>query len=68
MTNSKPWYTSKTIWGSLIAMMAGIASAFGFDLDGQSQAGLVDGILMLISAAGSLLAVYGRFAATRPIE
>ncbi len=68
MTNSKPWYTSKTIWGSLIAMIAGIGSAFGFEIDPQSQAGLVDSILKLVSAAGSLLAVYGRFSATQPID
>ena len=68
MTGSKPWYTSKTIWGSLVAMIAGIGSAFGFDLDAQSQAGLVDGILKIISAAGSLMAIYGRFSATRPID
>lgn len=68
MTDSKPWYLSKTIWGSLIAMLAGIGSAFGLDLDVPSQANLVDAILKLVSVAGSLLAVYGRFAATRPID
>ncbi len=68
MTGSKPWYTSKTIWGSLVAMLAGIGSAFGFDLGGQIQADLVDGILKIIATAGSLLAIYGRFAATRPID
>lgn len=68
MAGSKPWYTSKTIWGSLIAMVAGIGSAFGLDLDAQTQAGLVEGMLKIISAAGSLLAIYGRFSATRPID
>ena len=68
MTASKPWYASKTIWGSLIAMIAGIGSAFGFDLDAQTQAGLVDGVLKIISASGSLLAIYGRFSATKPID
>ncbi len=68
MTGSKPWYTSKTIWGSLVAMVAGIGSALGFDLGAQIQADLVDGILKIIATAGSLLAIYGRFAATRPID
>ncbi len=68
MNGNKPWYTSKTIWGSLIAMIAGIGGAFGLDLDPQTQAGLVDGILKIVSAAGSLLAIYGRFSATQPID
>ena len=67
MNNSKPWYTSKTIWGSLIAMFAGVGSAFGLDIDAGLQAGLVDGILKVIAAAGSLLAIYGRFSASRSI-
>ena len=62
------WCDAKTIWGSLIAMIAGIGGAFGFDLDPQTQAGLVDGILKIVSAAGSLLAIYGRFSATQPID
>ncbi len=68
MTHSKPWYQSKTIWGSLIAMIAGIGSAFGLDLDATAQAGLVDGILSLITAAGAVLAIYGRFSATSFID
>ena len=68
MTGSKTWYTSKTIWGSLIAMIAGIGGAFGLDLDPQTQVGLVDGVLKIVSAAGSLLAIYGRFSAIQPID
>jgi hypothetical protein len=68
MTNTKPWYTSKTIWGSLIAMLAGISSAFGFDFDASIQSGLVDGILIVIAAAGSLMAIYGRLSAIYAIE
>ena len=68
MKNSKPWYASKTIWGSLIAMLAGISSAFGFEIDIPTQSELVDGALKVAAAAGSLLAIYGRFSATQPIE
>ncbi len=67
MKNVKPWYTSKTIWGSLIAMAAAVGSAFGFELDATLQQGLVDGILQIVSTAGSLLAIYGRFSATSSI-
>ncbi len=68
MTNTKPWYTSKTIWGSLIAMIAGISGAFGFELDASIQTGLVDGVLKVVAAAGSLLAIYGRLSATNAID
>ncbi len=67
MKNAKPWYASKTIWGSLIAMFAGIGSAFGLDIDASTQAGLVDGTLKVVAAAGSLLAIYGRFSANSSI-
>lgn len=68
MTNTKPWYTSKTIWGSLIAMIAGISSAFGLELDATTQADLLDGVLKVIAAGGSLLAIYGRLSATNAID
>ncbi len=67
MKNAKPWYTSKTIWGSLIAMTAAVGSAFGFEFNANLQQGLVDGNLQIVAAAGSLLAIYGRLSATSSI-
>ncbi len=68
MNNVKPWYTSKTIWGALVAMIAGIGSSVGFELGSQIQAELVETALKMVSTVGSMLAIYGRFAASNAIE
>ncbi|MDD9910850.1 MAG: hypothetical protein OXR62_14325 [Ahrensia sp.] len=68
MNNIKPWYASKTIWGSLIAVLAAAGSAVGIDVDAQSQAHLVDAALQLTAVAGSLFAVFGRLTADTLIE
>lgn len=67
MIDSKPWYFSKTIWASLIAVAAAGASAFGFGLDAETQAELADVVMQLIAVGASLLAIFGRLAADSKI-
>jgi hypothetical protein len=64
MVDEKPWYLSKTIWGSLVAIAAAIASAFGMPLGGDLQAQLVEALLQVAGAVGGLVAIYGRLTAT----
>lgn len=68
MNDIKPWYTSKTIWGSLIAVGAAIASILGFEIDPQSQASLTEAILQFVAVCASLFAIFGRLSATSMIE
>ena len=68
MTDFKPWYASRTIWGSLIAVLAALGSAVGFELDTQSQAELADAALQIVTVAASLFAVLGRLNAKSMIE
>jgi len=68
MIDSKPWYLSKTIWASLIAVSAAIGSAFGFDIDATAQEQLTAAATQLIAVAASLLAVFGRLTATSRID
>ena len=68
METLKPWHHSKTVWGSLIALAATIAAAFGIDIDGDAQTALVEVILQLVTVGGSLMAVFGRISATTMIE
>ena len=66
MIDTKYWYQSKTVWGSLIAILASVLQATGFELDAGAQGELADGIVALAGAVGGLLALYGRLgAATR---
>lgn len=65
MNGTKPWYTSKTIWGSLVAILASLLGLWDFDVSAQDQARLVDTIVQLLGAGGGLLALVGRLVAVR---
>jgi len=64
MVDEKPWYLSKTIWGSLVAIAAAIASAFGMPLGSDLQAQLAEALLQVAGAVGGLVVIYGRLTAT----
>ncbi len=68
MPDYKPWYTSKTIWGSIVAIAAVVASFLGVCISEQSQAEIVEVTLQIVGVAGSLFAVLGRLNATSVIE
>ena len=63
----KPWYLSKTVWGSVVAILAALAGLFDVDLDAAAQAHAVEMIVQAIGALGGLVALVGRFRATRRI-
>ena len=67
MVEEKPWYLSKTIWGSLISVGAALAATFGIAVDAQSQAAIADAAVQIVGAAGALVAIYGRLSATHII-
>lgn len=64
MVEEKPWYTSKTIWGSLVAVAAALSATLGINIDGATQSELAAVIVQITGAAGSLFAIYGRLIAT----
>ena len=68
MSKFKPWYTSKSIWGSIVAVIAVIASAFGLEIDEHSQSLIVDAALQMVAISASLFSVLGRLNATSRIE
>jgi len=68
MNETKPWYTSKTIWGSLVAFGAGIATFFGLEIEPQTQTLFTDTILQIVAVLASLFAIFGRLSATSAIE
>lgn len=67
MTDIKPWFLSKTIWGALVAIGASLASLAGMPVDAADQAALVEAALHAAGAGGALLAVIGRIGATTRI-
>lgn len=63
-TETKPWWQSRTLWGGIVAVGAGVAGLFGVDLDAETQSQLATHAAAIASAAGGLLAVYGRVKAS----
>jgi uncharacterized membrane protein len=64
----KPWWQSKSIWGSIVSVAALVASALlGVNIDASTQAEVVNIILTITGAAGGALAVYGRVVADKAI-
>jgi len=68
MNDFKPWYRSRTILGSIVAIIAAATSAFGIDIDGATQTAFIDVVLQLVTVGGSLVAVVGRINATSMID
>ena len=65
MEETKQWYLSKTVWGALVAILASVLHAGGFELGSAAQNELADGIVALVGAIGGLLAIYGRLSADK---
>jgi hypothetical protein len=63
MTESKPWYLSRTIWASLITIVTAAAGIFGVPVTGIDNAALTDTLLQAIAAISGLVAIFGRMRA-----
>ena len=63
MNGTKVWWQSKAVWGSVIALFAGVATLAGVKLDATLQ----DQLAALLTGAGEVvggaLALYGRITA-----
>lgn len=65
MDESKPWFMSRSVWGALVAIAAGIGGTFGIMIAEQDQATLTDAILQIAGAVGAVVALYGRLSASQ---
>ncbi len=62
------WCDARTIWGSIVALIAAAASAFDIEIDDATQTAFIDVALQLAAVGGSLVAVVGRVSATSMID
>jgi len=67
MNGTKVWWQSKTVWGSIIALLAGVATLAGVKLDATLQDQLAALLTGAGEVAGGALAWYGRAKATGAI-
>jgi hypothetical protein len=64
MTASKPWYLSRTIWASLVTILAAAMGLMGISGAGIDDAALTDAVLQAVTALAGLIALFGRLLAT----
>ena len=64
----KSWYTSKSIVGGYVATVCGVIQLFGVVLTPDDQATITAAVVGVATAVGGIMAVYGRYKASRPIK
>ena len=67
MSGIKNFFASKTIWGALLAVTAGVLSMAGYTVSPEDQASLLELVAGGGSLIGGALALYGRIKATKRI-
>lgn len=67
MTDMKPWYLSRTIWASLVAICLSVAGALGVSTNAIDGVGLTDALLQAATGVAALVALFGRLSASRKI-
>lgn len=66
-TNNEPWYQSRVIIGSLVAIGGGILQLYGYTVSANDMAMIVELVGQATTFGGSLVALYGRLAARKPL-
>lgn len=63
MTDTKPWYLSRTIWAALVTILAAGLGLLGVSLADVDQSALVEALLQSVTAVAGLVALVGRLSA-----
>ncbi len=63
MTETKPWYYSRTIWASLVTLATALAGITGLPVDGLDNSVLTDTLLQLVTAVAGVVSIFGRLSA-----
>lgn len=68
MDDFKSLFASRTFWGGVIAVLAGVLGFFGYELAGPDQAALIEAGAAVASAVGGVIAIWGRAKASKLIK
>ena len=63
MIDTKPWYHSRTIWASLVAIVLSVAGMLGVSTAAINSGELTDALLQISTALAALVAIFGRLSA-----
>lgn len=67
MNDTKPWYLSRTIWASLVTVVAGVGGLFGLPVQDLDSQALAEILLQAVTAISGLVAILGRLRAVSRI-
>ena len=67
MDDFKSLLASKTFWGGVIAVIAGILGFFGWTLSADDQQALIDLGVGIAASIGGIVAIWGRVKASKKI-
>ena len=68
MDDFKSLFASKTFWGGVIAVLAGVLGFFGYELGGPDQAALIEAGSAIAASVGGVIAIIGRIKASKIIK
>ncbi|HET9534697.1 MAG TPA: hypothetical protein VFP43_05045 [Mesorhizobium sp.] len=63
MTETKPWYYSRTIWASLVTVASAFAGIVGLPVEGLDNSAMTDTLLQLVTAVAGAVSIFGRLSA-----
>lgn len=68
MRDEKALYQSRTFWGGMVALVCAVLAIAGVDVDEGTRAEMLECGMLIGSALGGVLAVYGRIHASKPVR
>jgi hypothetical protein len=67
MTDIKPWWQSKTLWGGIVTLGSAALGLAGLDLGDADREALIELLTSLGAAIGGVIAIFGRITAKNRI-
>lgn len=65
MNETKPWWKSKTLWGSVAVIASAVSSIAGYPIPAEV---IGVGLNQIVELVGGAFALYGRFVADKKLR
>ncbi len=67
MNETKNIFASRTVWAGVVAVAAGVAGIWGYSVNAEDQATIVELASSIAATLGGLGAIWGRVAASKAV-